>query len=257
MPGQPVLFVGHGTPMNAIDDNRWSRGFRALGRSLAKPRAVLSISAHWYLPASAVTAQEHPKTIHDFGGFPQPLYEVQYPAPGDPALAADVVALSQGQVLATRDWGLDHGTWSVLRHLFPDADVPVVQLSMDTRLTMREHVELGARMMPLRERGVLIVASGNLVHNLAHAFRAWRAGDRATPDWAIAFDADVAQALERGDCDFLENALDSETGRDAHPTPEHYLPLMYAIGAGGGDAVAFPIDGFDMASLSMRCVRFG
>ncbi|HVJ62249.1 MAG TPA: 4,5-DOPA dioxygenase extradiol [Tahibacter sp.] len=254
---QPVLFVGHGSPMNAIEDNRWSRGFQALGQSLAKPRAVLAISAHWYLPASAVTAQQQPRTIHDFGGFPPPLFDVQYPAPGDPALADDVVALTQGQVLATHDWGLDHGSWSVLRHVFPDADVPVVQLSMDTRLTPHEHVELGLRLAPLRERDVLIVASGNIVHNLSHAFRAWRAGDRTTPAWATAFDTDVAQALEHGDRAFLENALSSETGRAAHPTPEHYLPLLYAFGAGGDDAVAFPIEGFDMASLSMRCVRFG
>ncbi|UXI70622.1 4,5-DOPA dioxygenase extradiol [Tahibacter amnicola] len=253
----PVLFIGHGSPMNAITDNYWSRALRELGRQLPVPRAILVVSAHWYESGSFVTAQAAPETLRDFGGFPPALYEMRYPAPGDPALARQVVALTGGRVDATTEWGLDHGSWSVLCHLFPEAAVPVVQLSLDMRLAPRDHVELGRQLSPLRDDGVLILASGNLVHNLAHALRAHRNGDICTPDWAQRFDTAAAAALQNGDQDFLLCALGSVDGRQAHPTPDHFLPLLYAVGAArADDALDFPVTGFDMGSISMRSVRF-
>ena len=255
---QPVLFIGHGSPMNAIERNVWSEAFRALGAGLDKPRAVLAVSAHWFLPGSWVTAQPAPVTIHDFSGFPPQLHAVRYPAPGDPALAAAIAEASAGQIRTTTEWGLDHGSWSVLCHLFPDADVPVVQLSIDQRATPAQHARLGALLAPLRDQGVLILGSGNIVHNLGHAFRAWRAGERATPDWAADFDAAMAAGLRGADrVASVVAALDRPDATLAHPTPEHFLPLIYATAASdAGDEVDFPIEGFDMASLSMRSVRF-
>jgi len=256
---QPVLFVGHGNPMNAIVDNRWSRGFRTLAGLLPQPRAILAVSAHWYVPGTFLTAEERPETIHDFGGFPDELYAMRYPAPGDPALAKRVLRLVGEDRAALRtDWGLDHGTWSVLVHLRPAADVPVVQLSIDYRLGAAEHLDIGRALAPLREEGVLLLASGNIVHNLRHAFAAMRHGEAATPDWAARFDADVAAALEEHDQAFLARTVQGDAGRVAHPTPDHYLPLLYAAGAAErGEAVRFPVTGFDMASLSMRAVLFG
>ena len=250
----PVLFVGHGTPMNAIEDNRWSRAFRALGAELPRPRAVLCVSAHWFVPGTFLTGNAHPTTIHDFGGFPDELYRVRYPAPGDPALASRVASTLGGERAAVRDdWGLDHGCWSVARHLFPAADLPVVQLSIDSRVTPAGHLAIGRKLAPLRDDGVLVLASGNLTHNLRHALTNPRA---PTPDWAVRFDADASDAVLRGDDGFLVRALDDETGRRNHPTPDHYLPLLYAVGAASGRAsVRFPIEGFDLSSLSMRAVR--
>jgi 4,5-DOPA dioxygenase extradiol len=223
----PVLFVGHGSPMNAIEDNRWSRAQRALGAALPRPAAILCVSAHGYGPGSFVTAEEHPRTVHDFGGFPQELFDVEYPVAGAPALARRVCdILGAEAVHESTDQGLDHGTWGVLRHLFPAADVPVVQF----------------------------IGSGNLVHNLRDHFT--RAStDGAAPDWARRFDADVTRALEQRDEAFLVRALDTADGRRAHPTPEHYLPLLYAFGAGERAELSFPIEGFD-GSLSMRSARF-
>ena len=255
----PILFVGHGSPINAIEDNPWSRGFRALAKRLPRPQAILCASAHWFVPATLLTANERPETIHDFGGFPPALYDVQYAAPGDPALARRVVALLGAECAApSTDWGLDHGTWSVLRHLFPAADVPVVQLSLRQRLAPAEHLALGRALAPLRDEGVLVMGSGNLVHNLGHAMRSYQRGDLSSPAWASAFDAGVANALEQHDHDFLARALESEAGRMSHPTPDHYLPLLYAVGAAGGSGpVSFPVTGFDLGSLSMRSVIFG
>jgi 4,5-DOPA dioxygenase extradiol len=254
----PVLFVGHGSPMNAVEDNAWSRGFRALAALLPRPRAILSVSAHWYVPGTFAGASERPETLHDFGGFPPALYAVQYPAPGDVPLARRVVELlGPGRAAPSTEWGLDHGTWSVLVHLRPAADVPVVQLSLHEELPPAEHLALGRALAPLRDEGVLVMGSGNLVHNLGHAMRSQRRGDRSTPEWARAFDADVALALGRHDHGFLARALDGEAGRMSHPTPDHYLPLLYAAGAAGDSgAVNFPIEGFDLGSLSMRSVLF-
>jgi 4,5-DOPA dioxygenase extradiol len=252
----PVLFVGHGSPMNAIEENRWSQGFKALRDLLPRPKAILAVSAHWVTRGTHLTSDEKPATIHDFGGFPAPLYEVQYPAPGDPALAERVSNLLAAYDAGLRgDWGLDHGTWSVLVHLFPEVDVPVVQLSIDGTLEVAAHLDIGAALAPLREEGVLIVGSGNVVHNLRDAFGQLRRGHYATPIWATAFDGAVADALVRRDHAFLAHALDGDEGRQAHPTTDHYLPLLYVAGAGGSSGeVTFPITGFDMGSLSMRAV---
>ena len=260
---QPVLFIGHGSPMNAIEDNRWSRAFRALALELPRPRAVLAVSAHWYGRGSWVTAQERPETIHDFGGFPQALFDVDYPAPGAPELARRVRELAGAEVVRESvEWGLDHGTWSVLVHLLPAADVPVVQLSLDASLSPQEHLALAERLRPLPAEGVLVLGSGNAVHNLGDAFARMGAGDETVPEWSAAFDADVARACAERDSAFLARALETPAGRRSHPTAEHYLPLLYAAGAAHAGAqasfppVTFPVTGFDH-SLSMRSVRFG
>jgi 4,5-DOPA dioxygenase extradiol len=258
-PRLPVLFVGHGSPMNAIEDNVWSRGFRTLGRALPVPKAILAISAHWYVEGTFTTADEVPETIHDFGGFPDALYRVQYPAPGSPDLAERTVQLVGPQRASSRsDWGLDHGTWSVLVHTHPAAEIPVVQLSIDARLAPEEHLAIGRALAPLRDEGVLLLASGNLVHNLRHAFAAMRSGEKATPEWARRFDEQVTLAVQERALPRLAGLLGSPDGKLAHPTPDHYLPLLYAAAASSeSDPVSFPITGFDLGSLSMRCVRWG
>lgn len=255
----PALFVGHGSPMNAIEDNAWSRAQIALAGRLPRPRAILAVSAHWYVEGLHTTGAERPPTIHDFGGFPEALYRVQYPAPGDPALARRVVALlGARRASVTGGWGLDHGTWSVLRHLRPEADVPVVQLSLDASLAPAEHLALGRALAPLRDEGVLILGSGNLTHDLRHAFGAWHRGDTATPGWAAAFDEAAARAVAERDEAWLVGALERDEGRRAHPTPDHFLPLLYVAGAAGpDDRVSSPITGFDMSSLSMRSILVG
>src|SRR5919201_1406075 len=237
----PVLFVGHGSPLNAIEDNAWSRGFRKLAGLLPQPKAILSISAHWYVPGTYLTGDERPRTIHDFGGFPRELYEQQYPAPGSVALAERVSKLvGRGASLRT-DWGLDHGTWTVLKYLRPEADVPVVQLSIDGRLAPQGHLEIGRALAPLREEGVLILGSGNVTHNLRHAFSSWQRGDTQTPSWAHTFDADVAAAAGQHDGPALAQLAESASGRISHPTPDHYYPLLYTAGAAdAGDTVKFP-----------------
>jgi 4,5-DOPA dioxygenase extradiol len=246
----PVIFVGHGSPMNAIEDNPWSRGFAALGALVGKPRAILCVSAHWFVPGTFVTGEDQPRTIHDFGGFPDELYQVRYPAPGSAELAYRVGQLTSATPRG--DWGLDHGTWSVLSHTFPKADVPVVQLSIDYRLAPQEHVDLGRKLAPLRDEGVLILGSGNMTHNLRHAFTR-----RDLPAWAEQFDAAAAEACKLRDAPALANLLTTENGRRSHPTPDHYLPLLYVAGAASNDdQVSFPIHGFDLGSLSMRSVLF-
>ena len=245
--------------MNAIEDNVWSRGFRDLARALPRPKAILAVSAHWYVEGTFTTGDERPETIHDFGGFPEDLYHVQYRAPGDPDLASRVVQLvGERRASVSAEWGFDHGTWSVLVHLRPAADVPVVQLSIDGRLEPEEHLAIGRALAPLRDEGVLVLGSGNLTHDLRHAFGAWRRGDPRTPDWALRFDEGIARALERHDTAHLAGALATDDGRRSHPTPDHFLPLLYVAGAATrDDPVRFPIEGFDMASLSMRAAILG
>lgn len=258
MTRMPVLFVGHGSPMNAIEDNAWSAGFRKLGALLPEPRAILSISAHWYVAGTFLTSNAHPRTIHDFGGFPPELFEMQYPAPGSASLAKRVQELVGGGAALSADWGLDHGTWSVLHHLRPGADVPVVQLSIDGRLPPAAHLALGQALQPLRGEGVLIMGSGNLTHNLRHAFGSLQRGESVTPAWAQSFDADAARAVEQHDGAALTRLPSTDAGRLSHPTPDHYLPLLYAAGAAdAADGVRFPVTGFDMGSLSMRSVLYG
>ena len=255
----PVLFVGHGSPMNAIEDTPWSRGFRALAGLVPTPKAILCISAHWFVEGTFTTGNERPKTIHDFGGFPDALFAMQYPAPGDILLAKQVVdLLGAHRARVQLDWGLDHGTWTVLHHLRPAADIPVVQLSLDERLPPAAHGELGRALSSLRDEGVLILGSGNLTHNLRYAMTRYFAGDVATPDWAATFDSEVTRALEQHDGDFLARVVTTDAGRLSHPTLDHYLPLLYAMGAADArDRVSFPISGFELGSLSMRSVLFG
>ncbi len=254
----PVLFIGHGNPMNAIEQNRWSEALANLGQTLPRPKSILVISAHWFVPGTFATVQERPPTLHDFSGFPGDLNTFEYPAPGDPALARRVVYLCGEQASLTADWGLDHGTWSVLTHLFPNADIPVVQLSVDNMLTPLDLVGLGVSLRPLREEGALIIASGNITHNLRDAFSRMSAWDFTTPDWATLFDNQIADAIKERNRALLCAALSEELGEINHPTPEHYLPLLYAFGASDlEDEVSFPITGFDMGSLSMRSVRWG
>ncbi len=254
----PAVFIGHGNPMNALRDNAYSRGWAAIGKRIPRPTAVVSVSAHWYIPGTSVTAMPAPPTIHDFGGFPPELYAIDYPAPGDPALADRVRRLlAPLPVGPDRDWGLDHGTWTVLRHVFPRADVPVVQLSVDERQPAQFHYEVGKRLAPLRDEGILIVGSGNLVHNL-HAY-AWGRHGAEPFDWAVRFENRVRELLLAGDDGPL---IAYETlGHDAAlsvPTPDHYLPLLYVIALRRReDPTRFPVEGVDGGSVSMLAVEIG
>jgi 4,5-DOPA dioxygenase extradiol len=254
----PAIFFGHGNPMNAVSRNEYTEGWAAVGREIPRPAAVVCVSAHWYLPATLVTAQSAPRTIHDFGGFPRELYEVQYPAPGAPHVAARVrELLAPVNVGMDENWGLDHGTWSVLCHVFPDADVPVVQLAIDETQPASFHYELGRRLAPLRDEGVLIMGSGNLVHNL-HAY-GWGRRIVEPFDWAVRFEELARASLLAGDHAPLV-AYES-LGRDAMlsaPTPDHYLPLLYVIATQReGDRISFPVEGFDGGSISMLTVKVG
>jgi 4,5-DOPA dioxygenase extradiol len=254
----PALFFGHGNPMNALEDNAYTRAWRAIGESIPRPKAIVAVSAHWYLPGTWVTAMADPRTIHDFGGFPRELHQFEYPAPGDPALARQLQhRLAPTVVGLDQDWGLDHGTWSVLCHMFPDADVPVVQLSIDETQPSGFHYELGKRLRPLREQGILILGSGNLVHNL-HAY-AWGRHSVAPFDWAVRFEQEARRLLLAADHAPL--VAYEALGRDAilsAPTPDHYLPLLYAMAvARAGEPVSFPVEGVDGGSVSMLSVRFG
>ena len=254
----PVIFFGHGNPMNALADNEITRGWGEIGRSIPRPKGVLCVSAHWYIPAVAVTAMERPRTIHDFGGFPRELFAVQYPAPGSPELAGRVIELLGENVLRDDEhWGLDHGTWSVLCHVFPHADIPVVQLSIDEAEPAAFHYQLSQRLAPLRDEGVLVVGSGNLIHNL-HTY-AWGRKDVEPFDWAVRFEAAARELITKGDHAPL--VAYEEMGADAMrsaPTPDHYLPLLYVLALQRpGDEVSFPVEGFDGGSVSMTSVKIG
>ena len=254
----PAIFFGHGNPMNALADNAYTKGWASIGKSLLRPNAVLCISAHWYLSETAVTAMETPRTIHDFGGFPPELYKVQYPAPGAPQLAARVKGLlAPLSVELDEGWGLDHGTWSVLCHVFPHADVPVVQLSIDETKPPEFHYEIGKLLAPLRDEGILIIGSGNIIHNL-HTY-AWGRHEVKPFDWAVRFETLARNLLLKGDdAPLVSYEL---LGRDAllaAPTPDHYLPLLYVLGLRRpGDEITFPVEGFDGGSISMLTVRLG
>jgi len=258
MPGlMPAIFFGHGNPMNAVSKNVYTDAWKAVGTSIPRPRAILAVSAHWYIPGCAVTVNAAPPTIHDFGGFPRELYEVNYPAPGSPALARRVrEILSPLPVKRDESWGIDHGTWSVLTHVFPQADIPVVQLAIDERQPPSFHYELGKRLAPLRAEGVLVIGSGNLVHNL-HAYAWGRVGVDAY-DWASQFELQVRELLLAGDDASI--VAYERLGRDAMlsiPTPDHFLPLLYVLGLRRkDDPISFPVEGMDGGSVSMLTVRF-
>ena len=252
----PALFFGHGNPMNALQRNDWTEAWKAIGASLPRPRAIVCISAHWYLPATLVTAMTAPRTIHDFGGFPRELYQVQYPAPGSPEVARRVQEVLKPLVVELdQSWGLDHGTWSVLHHVYPAADIPVVQLSIDENQPAAFHFELGTRLGALRDEGILIVGSGNLVHNL-HTY-AWGRHIPEPFDWALRFETTAKRLLLDGEFEPLVNF--ESLGPDALlaiPTLDHYLPLLYVLGARRpDDAITFPVQGFDGGSISMLAVQ--
>lgn len=253
----PSIFFGHGTPMNALQRNRYTEAWRAVGATLPRPRAILMVSAHWYINATAVTAMAQPRTIHDFYGFPQALFDVQYPAPGLPALAEEVAdAVSPDRVGADTDsWGLDHGTWSVLVHACPDAAIPVVQLSINAQKPAEYHIELGRRLAALRQRGIVLMGSGNVVHNLRAID--WQQPD-AGFDWARGFNEHAIDVMTTRPGDAGSLMRHADFGKVA-PTPEHFLPLLYVAGfaAETGTSTDVLVDGYAFGSLSMTCFGAG
>ncbi|RPD44196.1 4,5-DOPA dioxygenase extradiol [Paracnuella aquatica] len=256
----PVLFVGHGSPMNGIEDTAFSRRWTQMAKELPTPKAVLVVSAHWFTKGTKITAMDFPKTIHDFGGFPQALFDVQYPAPGNPALAKETAdLLHSAHVELDHDWGLDHGAWTIIRHMYPDANIPVLQLSIDYTKGPQYHYDLAKELYALRKKGVLIIGSGNMVHNLRLV--AWdRLNDDAYGfDWAKAINEKFKSLILDGDHKPLINY--TTLGKDAMlaiPTPEHYLPLMYTLGVqGAGDGVSFFNDKAVGGSLTMTSVKIG
>ena len=254
----PAIFFGHGNPMNALLRNSYTEGWKSFGEKTPRPRAILSISAHWFLPGTGVTIGTAPRTLHDFGGFPPELFAVRYPAPGDPELARRVQALlAPLPVDADDSWGLDHGTWSVLKHAYPDADIPVVQLRINATMPPAFHFELGRKLAELRDEGVLIMGSGNLVHNLRTY--AWGRQLTGPYDWAAEFEEEAKQMMLAGD---FRPLVDYEKlGRNALlsvPTPEHYLPLLYVLATSrNGERISFPVQGVDGGSISMLSVQAG
>lgn len=254
----PAVFVGHGNPMNALEQNAYTGGWRRLGERNQRPRAILAVSAHWFVSNAALTISTAPRTIHDFGGFPEALYKVQYPAPGDPELAQRVRRLlAPLEVELDDSWGLDHGTWSVLRHMYSDADVPVVQLSINAKQPARFHYDIGQALAPLRDENILIFGSGNLVHNLR--LYDWGRTGSEPYEWAARFERQARELIVAND---VEPLIDYEgLGLDARysvPTPEHYLPLMYVLGSRtASDAVSFPVEGIEGKSVSMLAVQVG
>ncbi|MEN9942267.1 MAG: hypothetical protein RLZZ91_268 [Bacteroidota bacterium] len=253
-PKFPVFFFGHGSPMNAIEQNKYIEGWRKSIQHLETPQAILCISAHWLTKGTKVTAMEMPRTIHDFGGFPDELFAVEYPAKGDSTLAHHIAEhLDLGEEGLDMEWGLDHGTWSVLKQIFPMANIPVLQLSIDYTLSHAQHLELGAKLEALRERGVLIVGSGNLVHNL-------RAIDwnklESGYDWAIEAQENISKELKMKNFEFFKNIEQRGTAyKNAIPTPDHYWPALYSLAAMGKDEVSFFNEYYAMGSLSMHSFK--
>lgn len=252
----PAVFIGHGTPFNALQSNKFTQAWSEFGRAIPRPKAILAISAHWYIGATAATAMAKPPTVHDFYGFPQAMYEISYPAPGAPEMVATLQDLVAPVWLQsdTGQWGLDHGTWSVLVHMFPEADIPVVQLSIDGRQPAAYHLELGKRLGPLRDQGVLILGSGNIVHNL-------RLMDRGLvgvgPEWASRYDALIQRYVADGDDAALVQYERHPDGDLAVPTPDHYLPLLYSVGVRrNDDACDVIVDGLDLGCVSMTSYQF-
>ncbi|WP_222623003.1 4,5-DOPA dioxygenase extradiol [Ramlibacter cellulosilyticus] len=258
LPRMPAAFIGHGSPMNTLEQNDFTRAWRALGQAVPRPRAVLCVSAHWFVPTTAVTAMARPRVIHDFYGFPPELFAFDYPAPGDPQLAQEIVDLLKPTTYLGLDhdsWGLDHGTWSVLAHVFPQADIPVLQLSIHSGAPLAYHIELGAMLSPLRDRGVFVVGSGNVVHNLRMMNRAY--GDRGF-DWAERFDAHVRDIMTTRPAELGEVAKDPDCAL-AVPTAEHFLPLAYIAGmaAAAGEKPQAFAEGRTLGSLSMTSYLVG
>jgi len=258
-PKMPVLFLGHGSPMNAIEENEFVQGFRKVSSEIPKPQAILCVSAHWETRGTQITAMEKPVTIHDFGGFPKELFELQYPAPGSPELARETKSIiKKADVELDDKWGLDHGAWSVIKHLYPKADVPVIELSLDYYQTPQFHYELAQELKPLREKGVLIIGSGNIVHNLRMV--AWhKLNEDFGYDWALEANEKMKQFILDGDHQSLINF--SQQGKEfqlAIPTPEHSLPLLYALALkDGNENLSLFNDKPVGGSLSMTSVKIG
>lgn len=253
----PVLFLGHGSPMNALADNVYTSNLKRLGKKIPKPLAILCISAHWMTRGTWITHLENPKTIHDFSGFPESLFKIQYPASGNPELAELIQKIiTTPKIELDHDWGLDHGSWSVLRHMYPKADIPVLQLSLNMEEPPEYHFNLGMKLQKLRDLGILIVSSGNIVHNLRRISWDEKAGP---PSWALEFDQWVKDKILARDFKALQNDfLCTEAGGLSVPTTEHYLPLLYAIGASQlSDSINFEYEGMQNSSISMRCISFG
>lgn len=257
----PSLFVGHGSPMNALESNAFTRTLQKWGKDIGRPTAILVVSAHWLTQnETRVTVQAHPKTIHDFGGFPQALFDMQYPAPGAPEFARQAASLLAAKgAQPSVDWGLDHGAWTVLHHMYPKADIPVFQVSIDYAQGGDYHLDVGRALSALRDQGVLILASGNVVHNLRHIDRDATVGPTASRPWAQSFDAAVKAALLSNDTRALARYERLDAGAQlAAQTPDHYWPLLYAMGAArDGEAPRFVYEGFQLGTLSMRCVQWG
>ena len=253
----PVVFFGHGSPTNVMEDNTATRGWQSIAAALPRPKAILCISAHWCTQGTAVTAMSSPETVHDFGrSLPAPLFDFQYPAPGSPELAKRTAELlTPANITLDESWGLDHGTWSVLLKAWPDADIPVVQLSLDVALSDREHYELAKRLIPLRDEGILIAGSGNIVHNLG--IMEWN--EQAQPyDWAVRFNDYIKDSIQREDMEtFFAYPELGEDAQLALPGPDHFWPLIYALGARDGDPVQFATDFVQYKSLSMTSAVFG
>ncbi len=253
----PVLFLGHGSPMNAIEENEFVQGFRRQGREIARPQAILVVSAHWETRGTRVTAMEQPRTIHDFGGFPKALFDVQYPAPGSPELAAETQRLVKTTtVQPDHHWGLDHGAWSVVKHMYPDADVPVIQMSLDHTLSPEQHYALAQELASLRDKGVLIIGSGNMVHNLGMV--AWDKLNASYGfDWALEAREKMNRHIVNGDHATLVDFRKQGRAFDlAIPTPEHYLPLLYTLALQGKDEQAVLFNDKPLAgSLTMTSVK--
>ena len=253
MTKMPALFIGHGSPMNTLEHNDYSEAWPAFGQHLPRPKAILTVSAHWYFGATAVTAMPKPRTIHDFYGFPQELFDFDYPAAGDPELAGEIVETVKPEwVGLDRDqWGLDHGTWSVLAHLYPDADIPVVQLSINALRPLEYHLDLARKLAPLRERGVMVLGSGNVVHNLRRLN--WNEPNLAF-DWAERFD-DAVTAQLADDSDNILKVMDHPDYAAAVPTPDHFIPMLYIAGLAAAEGVKPEplLRGYSMGSISMTC----
>lgn len=253
----PVLFIGHGAPTNVLEENAFTKDLKKLGQSIQKPKAILVVSAHWLTKGTQICHAEKPKMIYDFSGFPEKMYQIEYNCPGSPEFAKQAQSLlTEVRPKLDDEWGLDHGAWTVLYHMYPEADIPVFELSIDFHKNEQYHFEIGAYLKALRKKGVLIMGSGNLTHNLGHAMRS---DGKTTPDWALEFDTKIKTYVDKGDFASVVNYKSlGNVAKMAHPSNDHFLPLLYTLGAANSnEKVTYPHESFQYGSLSMRCIRIG